>query len=999
MNRWFLLCALTVVPASLLAQPINVFFEHLSVKNGLPGSSVYSITKDRQGFMWFGTRRCPTRYDGASFRSFLFPETYLITGLAADSANRMWVASDRRGICRIDPNGVRLTPVPNTPQTTGYVYIDRHGEGWFSYNDGVGRINLRTGKVRLFPFPAIGTFFGLKAYGFLEDRTGTLWAIGSVNGLFRFDRKTQQFTCVLGLNCTNPQRRRPLFLSRGCVGRDGFLWIGSYEGGLIRYDPQTNEFKSFKSPDPANDVTCVEEGVDEAGRRILWVGDTQGLLVFRPEQGRFFRQGGLLPEPFTTQCLYRDPVSGIVWAGTSDGVLKYNPQDNRIRTVTLPPSSVRQPVTVKVVQADQRDTSGQSFWLGLSHTGFLHWHRPTNQFQLVRFPDAGSECTWFDQTHDGRLWVGIRRLGRVGDGVLVYDPAERGYIANPAAQRVTKLFGYPYADRGFVDHQQRLWVGNFYRGVRVMNSQTGQLLHPWPDSVSDKLHQNNFLTDLQLDATGRAWVGTYQGLYAVVKGPPWFKNVDAPNPNRRQPEDPAINSLLVARNGHVWAARWGSVTESGPDGKLLTVLTARDGLFDRENRQVAEDQNGTIWVGNFEGLHAYNPRTRKLWRLTVSDGLSHNNTMNALYVHRSTELFVGQVNGLNYFDVRQITQPKPDMPVVVSSFRVHERERSIDPAQPIQLARSDNAFSVDFLNLTYSRLPNTQYAYRLDGLEENWHYSGTAHRAYYTNLGPGTYTLNLKAADSFGRWGGRPVQLSITVLPAYYETWWFRLLVGLSIIGVLYGLYRYRVNQLLRVQRIRNRISADLHDEIGSSLSSISILGAMANQTLPSGHPSGSMVERIVSEARQVSGSLDDIVWSINPHNDALSNLIARMNRYAAELFEASGIHYTIHIPDDIRQLKLPMEKRQDFYLIFKEAVNNLVKHAQATEATIRIHVDNRQLHLLISDNGVGFDPMKATDRSGLRNMHARAQKLQGKLTIQATPKNGTTLKLDFPVG
>ncbi len=1005
MKNWFpalltyLLAAWVGLPGRVHAQSPNVVFDHLSEKDGLPGSAVYSIAKDRQGFIWFGTRRCPTRYDGSAFRSFLFPETYLITGMAADSANRMWVASDRQGVCRIDPTTLRLTPVPNTRRsTTGAMYISSAGEGWFGDLNGIGQIDLRTGLIRHYPL-AQTTFQGAKIKSFLEDKRHTLWAIGSDNGLFRFDRRANRFVCVLGRDCPNLARRRPLFLSRGCMDADGVLWIGSYGDGLLRVDPATEQVHFFAIPNGQNKITCVEAGQDESGQRLLWVGDERGLWVFRPDQQRFFSVTGLQPASFQVNALYRDPANGIVWVGTSAGVLKYNPQDNFIKTVALPPALIHPSVTVKVILADRRDTTGQTFWLGLSHTGLLRWHRPTNQFKLIPYPDGAAETMWLQQPDDGRLWIGLRQWRYKGDGVLVYDPLANRFVPNAAAKRAGTLFSVPFVDHGLIDGQQRLWVGNNDEGLRVLDLRTGQPLHYWPDSVITALHRNNnFLTDLKADATGHIWLATYRGLYTIDEPTHRFIRADDQNPKARQPQDPATNSVLVARNGPIWAARWGSVTESLPSGKLLTILTARNGLYDRENRSLAEDGEGTIWIGNFDGLHAYYPKTRRLLRLTTSDGLSRNSTMAALYVHRGTDLFIGQENGLNYVDVRQVSQPSPALPVVVSSLRVHEQERPFDPAQPIRLTKSDNTFSVDFNTLTYSRLSNIRYAYFLDGQDERWHYSGTAHRAYYTNLSPGQYTLHLKAADSFGNWNHPARLLTIEVLPAYYQTWWFRSLLAVLVAGLLYGLYRYRINQLLGVQRIRNRISADLHDEIGSSLSGISILGTMVKRNLPAEHPSGSMVERIVSEARQVSSSLDDIVWSINPRNDEVSSLIARLNRYAAELFEASGIAYTITISPAVGRLKLPMEKRQDFYLIVKEAVNNLVKHAGATQATLTISLDRQHLQLVVTDNGVGLDNTADTERNGLRNMRSRATALHGELHIQSGSGQGTTLQLRFPV-
>jgi signal transduction histidine kinase len=223
--------------------------------------------------------------------------------------------------------------------------------------------------------------------------------------------------------------------------------------------------------------------------------------------------------------------------------------------------------------------------------------------------------------------------------------------------------------------------------------------------------------------------------------------------------------------------------------------------------------------------------------------------------------------------------------------------------------------------------------------------------------------------------------------------------VFLAICGLLYGLYRYRINQLLRLQHVRNRISADLHDELGSSLSGISIMGALAKKDLLETHPSASFVDRMVEEVQQISSSLDDIVWNISPRNDALSSLVARMTRYASELFEARQIQYTITVPEHFEHLRLSMEQRRNFYLIFKESVNNLIKYAQCQHATVHIAVERRKLCLTITDDGVGFDPGVSHGRNGLLNLRQRANSLKGTLQIFSARGKGTSLQLEFPIG
>jgi signal transduction histidine kinase len=256
----------------------------------------------------------------------------------------------------------------------------------------------------------------------------------------------------------------------------------------------------------------------------------------------------------------------------------------------------------------------------------------------------------------------------------------------------------------------------------------------------------------------------------------------------------------------------------------------------------------------------------------------------------------------------------------------------------------------------------------------------------------------MKAGDALGNWSPEEATIRLDVLPAFYETLWFKLLVIAAIAALLYALYRYRINQLLHLQQVRNRISADLHDELGSSLSGISIMGTLARKDLPDEHPSRSFIDRITEEISQISSSLDDIVWNISPRNDALASIVARMTRYASELFEARQIQYNFHMPHQLGQIKLSMEQRRNFYLIFKESVNNLIKYSRCAKASVRVSIDRKKIFMTIEDDGIGFDTALPSERNGLQNLKARASSLKGTLQILSQPGKGTRLELNFPI-
>jgi signal transduction histidine kinase len=356
------------------------------------------------------------------------------------------------------------------------------------------------------------------------------------------------------------------------------------------------------------------------------------------------------------------------------------------------------------------------------------------------------------------------------------------------------------------------------------------------------------------------------------------------------------------------------------------------------------------------------------------------------------------MHGFNLVKTQEVLKQQDAPPLVVTSFKIHQAEVPLDYQKQIQLMPSQNVFSVDFVALNYRKRDDNQYAYYLEGFEKDWNYIGSKHIAAYTNLNPGRYTLHMRAGDALGNWSEKTLEMQIEVLPAFYQTVWFKVLISLLITAFLYGIYQYRINQLLHLQQVRNRISADLHDELGSTLSGISIMGALAARELPAQHSSRALVDRIMDDVRQISGSLDDIVWNISPKNDSLSSLIARMTRYASELFEAKQIAYKFDIPDHLDEMKLSMEQRRNVYLIFKEAVNNLVKYAKCSQAFITIRPNKEKVLLIVRDNGVGFNPDASSDRNGIKNLRDRARSLRGEINIQSKPGEGTTITLQFPV-
>lgn len=300
------------------------------------------------------------------------------------------------------------------------------------------------------------------------------------------------------------------------------------------------------------------------------------------------------------------------------------------------------------------------------------------------------------------------------------------------------------------------------------------------------------------------------------------------------------------------------------------------------------------------------------------------------------------------------------------------------------------------IQVTQFENDTTQYQYKLEGFEKNWIDYKFQTSIYYHEIPGGKYSFTVRQKSN-------PMlsqTIYIIIRPQLWQKWWFLPSIYLFILLIIgsgfYFVFLYRLRQSVQMRQVRNHIAADLHDEIGATLSGIGILSSLAQKNLDESHPSFGMMKRINDDARNIGNTMDDIVWSINPKNDDLENIIARMSRYAAELFDAKEIDYQIVIPENLKEIKLTMEQRRDVYLIFKEGVNNLVKYSHCKNAYVEINVSKQQFELQVKDDGKGFDPKMETNRNGLKNMKNRASTLNGDLVIESEIGKGTSIKLIF---
>jgi signal transduction histidine kinase len=351
--------------------------------------------------------------------------------------------------------------------------------------------------------------------------------------------------------------------------------------------------------------------------------------------------------------------------------------------------------------------------------------------------------------------------------------------------------------------------------------------------------------------------------------------------------------------------------------------------------------------------------------------------------------------------------------VYLTSLRVFDRivplQQSLTSTRAIALPYDRNFLSFEFVALGYTASGKNRYRYMLEGLDETWIDAGNRRYTSYTNLDPGHYVLRICASNNDGAWNSRGVTMAIAIIPPYWRTWWFRLLALVGIAGILFLMYRYRVNKLVEIERIRTSIATDLHDDIGSTLTEIALFSDVGLREVKAKPRSSTLTEeertRLVtlfsdtgSTARTLIDAMNDIVWAIDPKNDSFEFLLLRMKMHATKMLEAKGINYDINIPPELASLRLPLGMRRRLFLIFKEAINNILRHARPSRVVLTMRREGRSLMMTIADDGTGFDPRNTTRGNGLHNMEERARSIGGELAISSSRGLGTTITLHAPI-
>ena len=978
-----------------------------STKDGLPADRVRHLCQDRLGFMWIATFSGVARFDGVRFRLHDISNTpelanNQVNALYEDRNGNMWLGHDNGEITVwrdgrfqkmvLDPQWLS-SPIDQFAETTDGTVWARNRLSWLLPVTGV-----KPGAIR----KEMG---GQVVSDIATGRSGRLWMAGD-KGVYFLDRASDESLEIHPIFILPPAREgspslvRPSGTSNPAIpmrwegsahifrGRQHGIWVAdhsqvrhwsnaSWTGEAIptqlRQRTWTNtwlemadgriavstydEGLQFIHPSgavqrldanhglPTNYITSMVE--DREGNLWIGVGD-RGLCRLRPSAVEMVGPtGGWGNWAVQTVIAARD---GSVWAGTEGAGIF------RLRNGNWTHLERDSGLTNLTVKTMLEDSSGR-VWAGLTNGDFGVFEG--DAFQTKFADPAVGPITAAFQARNGDLWIGgLLGVGRVTQGQLS--------VLQSAQGKFTKISGFAESTDGTI------WIATMGNGLGRYRSGMLQVLGQADGLPSD------FIWSLYAGPNEILYIGTDDRGLVTNRGGT-FSKVEFP---RGTPNN-MVAQITADDAGSLWLGTNGGIVRLAQTELEEQVA----GKSRRISVQVYDESEGLSTRGLTGGSQAGIGRT--------PDGL----------------LWFATDRGLARIDPRISPPAAPLPPVIIETIRIDGSEvpaTRTGVSLSLELEPGARRVEIDYTGLSLTAPHRSLFRYKLDGADENWSVAGTRRTAYFSYLRPGSYTFRVQSYSAEGS-GGPDAVLNLNLKPHFWETGWFTSLAVALTLGIVAGTVfwvsrtRYRrklekIEQLQAIERDRTRIAHDIHDEIGSGLTQLSILSHWSPAGDTKDPETTERLREIEGTVREMTAAIDEIVWAVNPRHDSLESVVSYFAGVVQDFARRVGLQCQLNVPFDLDHLEITAERRHDLYLVLKEALNNVAKHAAASEVTFSVRSDADGFVFRLEDNGHGFpkaaDQPKplAPDGVGLESMRQRITKLGGSLNCTNRAEGGAVV-------
>ena len=972
-----LLLALTA-PSLRAADSLSV--RRYRVPEGVAHNSVRVIKQDSKGYLWIGTGEGVSRFDGYRFVNYSTGEGLtvpLVNDILEDTRGRIWVATN--------------------------------GAGLALFLDDSESASGDTGRRTFFRTFRLGADTNANQINALAQIGDVVWC-ATDGGLFRASLSTTG---------------EPAFTPVGPVGavdamvatRDGKLVIAGARGVSIHAGDSVEELGW-----PQNDRSEVQDVAVHDGRVFALTGQTLYATDGTRSDGRTSWKTITVPlKPGDRHAALYVDASKTLWIGSGAGLFQ-------LRAEALYQPADLQSVSGSV-QAFLEDRNGH-LWFGTEleglamvspkrFTSFDHTHGLPQQDMVSVTETAGGDIVAASRSQG---WVRVRDdvpqripgseiapFNSVGnrivcdqdvcwtltpEGLYQFDlsgrPAgKRLVFAVPNGHTVVSISGR--SENGlYRDPAGVLWFATTEPALyRVSSSNASQ------PGVVRALLKSDPMAPVARDRVGVTWVASMSALGRVRDG-----LVELVRPEDGATFDP--RTAFVDSRGWLWVGlRYGGVVVTRDPGAVspewMRYSTAT-GLASNSVWGITEDRQGRLYFATNRGLNRFDPSNKELMHYTTADGLA-GDIVSGCLTDRQGRIWLATSGGLSRFDPSGSAPKRVAVPTYINGLDVADRPAALPESgsavvDGIQLVPGGNRLSIQFVGVAVGIERELRYQYQLEGSGGAWSAPTTNRVVTYAGLGAGDYTFIVRATDANGTVSGPPAQVRFSVLPPVWQRGWFIGGAILLIAAATAGVQRQRIRRRRAVEAFRTQVARDLHDDVGAGLSQIAIMSEVLHRQAPSADG----LTEIARVARSLRDAMSDIVWAVGPKTDRPANLINRMRQSAFTLLDFEGLRVNFETPPtaDLDRLELSPEVRRHLLLIFKEAITNVARHARASQLTVTVAIEKRELVLTIRDNGIGFDPQGVQRGHGLDNLTQRAHAIGATLTIESAPDPGTTVSVRY---
>ncbi|MGQ0739407.1 MAG: ligand-binding sensor domain-containing protein [Bacteroidota bacterium] len=986
-----------------------------TTQSGLSNNSIYCMAQDSRGFIWMGTRDGLNRFDGYRFKNF-FAEKDPAAGLAANyvfdiveyKAGQLLIAtSNGLSVLNTWTGSFENDKISHAPLCAGSgilmasLFKDQSGNIWINHS---GELDVLDSNLhfleRLTDLPWAQSLKGiaLRAHAIKQQKQPRLWLPGDTTGIHIIDWKAKKV-----YDHKNNPFHYP-FLTRNyirCLLLDEInncLWYGPWGRGLEKYDFATCTSKNILF----SNATQGEE------QSVNLIRSTGSGTIFCLTSYQFFQvpahtgsyspvtlYGSKSHQPatkFSFHTLFHSSDNQY-WLGTSHGLWQLKNEESFLRKLTI---NLEPAANTEVINTGVTISPAGKLYLGYTPGSLAEIEQNRKDYHLYNLSTvtrAGISRVYAD--NEGLIWVGTTK------GLYLFDPAAKKFtgIGSLPDELKTGYIASVYKTR-----DGTLWVSTRYRFSVWRRKRSGVFEQVEPGLLKkfSSLGINSRVSEYAEENERYTWIISRLGggLMRYDKKNNEWQYFPAKKENKAVLAEIGLNYVAAGNNENLW------LTDVLGNGLIeyyyrkdsIVRYTRNDGLPSSIIKAVCSDEKNNLWIATDYGLTLFDKNKRRVVSTTYYTWGDESEYEQLVYDKFSGSIVYVLNNELFFFNEAATLSPAAVQPVPLLENLFVNNTKTAVTNEKLRLRPFQKNITIDFTAVQFLNADKIKFAYRLSGADYDWKQADAGRTAHYSRLSPGHYRFYLKATDVNGNWGPESLLLSFTIAPPFWKTWWFLSGLGILIIALVYALYRYRIRQLIKLQKVRNRIATDLHDDIGTSLTNISLLSELTSKNMQQPAQAQTFIQRINEEVNRSGQALDDIVWSINTRNDSVEQVVARMRRYAAEIFEGAGINYSLYMDEQLSGRKLNMEQRRDLFLIFKELVNNIYKHAGANNVSMKLKMENNKLHFSVHDDGKGFDAELVSSRNGIKNIQQRIARWKGTIHIDTIPGGGTQVLFIVPV-